>query len=335
MVRLAASRAVTPIIEPMRPSRPPDPPARPASSAAAILVVALGRARVDRHERRRAAVVLTAGRLGPRGPGLRHERQGRHAAASSWSSRPAGSGSSRTASCCRPRSSTSRTMVGYGGERGLLGLAFHPSSRRTARSTSTGPLERRRGGQRQYQVASTNPDVAVRTSARRIMTIAPAVHEPQRRDARLRPDGYLYIGIGDGGGGGDPGNRAQNRQLAARQDPADQRQRHDRHAPVPDPGDNPYVGRTGRDEIWSSACATRGASRSIASPATCGSATSARTRYEEIDRAIGQRPATGAASTSAGGAMEGRHCYSPSTGCSTSGQDAAGRRVQPRRRAAR
>ena len=39
------------------------------------------------------------------------------------------------------------------------------------------------------------------------------------------PDGYLYIGLGDGGSGGDPMNNAQNPEHAARQDAAHRRQR--------------------------------------------------------------------------------------------------------------
>ena len=38
--------------------------------------------------------------------------------------------------------------------------------------------------------------------------------------ARVRPDGYLYVGIGDGGGGDDPGAATRRTWTAARQDPA-------------------------------------------------------------------------------------------------------------------
>ena len=143
-------------------------------------------------------------------------------------------------------------MVGYGGERGLLGLAFHPSyktngafyvnwtlkSGDAAVNAVQGLLDEPRRG-RPDQLAAA-PDHR------------PAEHEPQRRHARLRAtDGYLYIGDGRRRWRRRPEQQRPERQRAARQDPADQRQRHDRRQPVPDPGDNPYVGRTGRDEIWS------------------------------------------------------------------------------------
>ena len=73
------------------------------------------------------------------------------------------------------------------------------------------------------------------------------------------PDGLLYVGMGDGGSGGDPENRAQN--LATGLGKLLKT--------------NVAVARpAGRSPA--TACATRGASRSTARPATSGSATSAR-----------------------------------------------------------
>ena len=86
---------------------------------------------------------------------------------------------------------------------------------------------------------------------------------PNHNGGQLQFDrhGYLYVGMGDGGSGGDPENRAQNlsSQLGKllRIDPKRASTR------------------------WRSSatgCATRGGSRSTARPATSGSATSARTR---------------------------------------------------------
>ena len=114
------------------------------------------------------------------------------------------------------------------------------------------------------------------------------------------PDGYLYIGMGDGGGGGDPSNRAQNvNSLLGKM------LRIDVNGTIGGaqyriPATNPYVGRTGRDEIWSRGLRNPWRwSRSTASPATCGSATSARTgtRRSTVRR---RRPGAGAASITAG-----------------------------------
>ena len=64
------------------------------------------------------------------------------------------------------------------------------------------------------------------------------------------PDDYLYIGAGDGGPSGDPQDNAQDKNLLLgkllRIDPAKTRRK-----PYSVPKDNPFVGKPGRDEIYS------------------------------------------------------------------------------------
>src|SRR4029079_13977144 len=66
------------------------------------------------------------------------------------------------------------------------------------------------------------------------------------------PDGYLYVGVGDGGGSNDPPNNAQNinvllgKILRIDVDHPDPRA----GTVYSSPSDNPYVGRGGRDEIF-------------------------------------------------------------------------------------
>ena len=64
------------------------------------------------------------------------------------------------------------------------------------------------------------------------------------------PDGKLYVGVGDGGSGGDPQGHGQNRAtllgdiLRIDVDAGD---------PYAIPADNPYVGQSAsRNEIWAS-----------------------------------------------------------------------------------
>ncbi len=100
-------------------------------------------------------------------------------------------------------------LITSGGEQGLLGLAFHPryaSNGRffvnyTNRSGSTVISEFR---------VSANPNVANPASRRRLMLISQPFPNHNGGMVAFGPDGYLYIGMGDGGSGGDPGNRAQN-----------------------------------------------------------------------------------------------------------------------------
>jgi len=97
------------------------------------------------------------------------------------------------------------------GEQGLLGLAFHPSYRSNGRFyiyyTDT-------GGSlviAEYRRSSTNANRAS-TTERRLLRIAhPDQANHNGGQLAFGPDGYLYIGTGDGGGGGDPNENGQKR----------------------------------------------------------------------------------------------------------------------------
>ena len=112
------------------------------------------------------------------------------------------------------------------------------------------------------------------------------------------PDNMLYIAFGDGGSGGDPNGNGQNKNTAARQDPAHQPDARLR-VPVLDPARQPVrrAVRTPGGMSGCTACATRGSSRSTRRRATCGSATSARVSTR---RSTSPPPATRRARTGAG-----------------------------------
>ncbi len=99
------------------------------------------------------------------------------------------------------------------GERGLLGLAFHPNYAQngyvfvyyTDRSGNS-VLER-------YTVSSANPDVADFASARTILgPLTQPFSNHNGGSLFFGPKGYLHLSLGDGGSGGDPGCRAQDGQ---------------------------------------------------------------------------------------------------------------------------
>ena len=101
-------------------------------------------------------------------------------------------------------------LVSTGSEQGLLGLAFHPSYKTNGffyvnftRLDGATVIQR-------YTVSSGNPDVADRSSARKILIVAQPFANHNGGMLAFGKDGYLYIGMGDGGSGGDPGNRAQS-----------------------------------------------------------------------------------------------------------------------------
>ncbi len=102
-------------------------------------------------------------------------------------------------------------LISTGGERGLLGLAFHPNYLENGyfylnyTNTSGNTVIAR------YQV-SANPNQANPLSATVLMTIPQPYSNHNGGHLAFGPDGYLYIGMGDGGSGGDPQNYAQNPQ---------------------------------------------------------------------------------------------------------------------------
>ncbi len=213
-----------------------------------------------------------------------------------------------------------RGAISTGGERGLLGLTFDPQFPAapyiyvnfTDRSGNTA-ISR-------YTIGS-NPNVADRSSGVRILTIGQPYANHNGGNIEFGPDGYLYIGMGDGGSGGDPGNRAQNvNSLLGKMLRIDVHHgTRTRHYTVPD--NNPYVGRTGNDLIWSRGL--RNPWRWSFDPATkalwIGDV--GQNRWEEIDRSLvsGSTPA-GRAANYGWSVMEGRACFKPSSGCSTSGK---------------
>jgi glucose/arabinose dehydrogenase len=136
-----------------------------------------------------------------------------------------------------------------GGEQGLLGIAFHP------RYAENGRLfvdyTRRGDGATvvaEFRRSAADPDRVDPDSERVLLTIAQPFSNHNGGALRFGPDGYLYIGMGDGGSANDPGNRAQDtRDLLGKILRIDV----DRGAPYAIPPDNPFAnGVGGRAEIW-------------------------------------------------------------------------------------
>lgn len=139
------------------------------------------------------------------------------------------------------------TLISNGGERGLLGVAFHPEYATNGyfyinyTNTAGNTVIAR------YTRSSTNESVADPASASIILTIDQPFDNHNGGCLRFGPDGYLYIGMGDGGSGGDPNNNAQNiNSLLGKMLRIDV----DGTAPYSIPEGNPFIGIDGADEIW-------------------------------------------------------------------------------------
>ncbi|MCX7797627.1 MAG: PQQ-dependent sugar dehydrogenase [Melioribacter sp.] len=99
----------------------------------------------------------------------------------------------------------------FGGEQGLLGLAFHPDFKNNGyffvNYTTRNP---RRTIISRFEVSKNNPNVADKNSELVLMQIEQPYSNHNGGQLAFGPDGYLYISLGDGGSAGDPQNNAQN-----------------------------------------------------------------------------------------------------------------------------
>lgn len=139
-----------------------------------------------------------------------------------------------------------KSKIKTGGEMGLLGLAFHPKVSENKFfyinyvDKSLNTIIAR------YTISATTGR-ADPASEKIILKVKQPYDNHNGGDLAFGPDGYLYIGLGDGGSGGDPQNRAQNKNdllgkmLRINVDAGD---------PYTNPADNPYISGGGKAEIW-------------------------------------------------------------------------------------
>jgi glucose/arabinose dehydrogenase len=142
-----------------------------------------------------------------------------------------------------------RGMVSFdGAERGLLSIAFPPDYR-----TSRGfyvYYNDNAGNIRVDEFKRRGTTRAARGSQRHVIEIPHPVNANHNGGQLQFLGNFLYFGTGDGGSGGDPPNNAQNKDVLLgkllRIDPRPTGGR-----PYTVPSSNPFVGRPGRDEIYS------------------------------------------------------------------------------------
>lgn len=196
--------------------------------------------------------------------------------------------------------------ISAGGERGLLGLAFAPDY--ATSGIFLVDFTDQAGNTRLVRYAvSADPDRADPASADTLLTVAQPFANHNGGHLEFGPDGWLYFGLGDGGSGGDPGNRAQDGQSLL-----GKLLRLDVSGPValPAPG-NPFAGSAPRDEIWA---------LGLRNP-WCFSFDRLTGDLYIADVGQGAREEVDIAPAGSGGQnygwrlMEGTACYNPATGC--------------------
>ena len=138
-------------------------------------------------------------------------------------------------------------LTDSGGEQGLLGLAFGPEG-----TTAYINFTDNNGDTNVAELAVAGDGTFDAATLRTVLVVDQPYDNHNGGDLAFGPDGMLYIGLGDGGSGGDPERRATNMAellgKMLRIDPTTPSG--DLQYTIPD--DNPFVGTEGaRGEIWS------------------------------------------------------------------------------------
>jgi glucose/arabinose dehydrogenase len=194
-----------------------------------------------------------------------------------------------------------RDRLSTGGERGLLSMAFHPKYgtngyfyvNYTDRNGDT-RIER-------YHVG-TSPDIADPASAKLILSVKQPYANHNGGLVLFGPDGMLYIGMGDGGSGGDPQGNGQNRNallgkiLRIDVDHGD---------PYAIPSNNPHATAGGAKEIWATGMRNPWRFSFDVPSGLLIIGDVGQNAWEEIDAA----PASAAGLNYGWNTTEGTHCY--------------------------
>ncbi|HKN32187.1 MAG TPA: PQQ-dependent sugar dehydrogenase [Terriglobales bacterium] len=207
------------------------------------------------------------------------------------------------------------SQVDFGGEKGLLGLAFHPSYSQNRRFYVN--YDRVSGGQMQtviseFQASAINPNLADATTERILFTVVQPFPNHKGGQLVFGPDGFLYIGLGDGGSGGDPLRNGQSLQTMLGKMLRIDVDHTSSGLAYAIPPDNPFAAGGGLPEIWAYGLRNPWRFSFDRSTSRLFCADVGQDHYEEVD--ILQK----------GGdfgwnIMEGLHCFNPATGCNMNG----------------
>jgi glucose/arabinose dehydrogenase len=205
--------------------------------------------------------------------------------------------------------------VATGAEQGLLGLAFDPGYATNGRFVVHYTDVSGNTVVSLFHVSAGDPDQADPASETILLTVEQPFANHNGGQILFGPDGMLYIGLGDGGGGGDPGGRGQSvtdllgdiLRLDVTSGTA-----------YTVPADNPFVGRSdARPEVWSYGLRNPWRFTFDAATGDLYIADVGQNAWEEVDVATAADGA-GRGLNFGWSVTEGRHCYG-ATGCDQSG----------------
>jgi glucose/arabinose dehydrogenase len=201
------------------------------------------------------------------------------------------------------------SLVSTNSERGLLSVAFHPSYESNGfffvnYTNTEGDTVIAR-----YTV-SGDANVADQNSALVLLKITQPFQNHNGGQLQFGPDGYLYIGMGDGGSGGDPQNNAQNPgMLLGKMLRIDV----DGGVPYAIPASNPFVDNPeALDEIWAFGLRNPWRFSFDRQTGDLFIGDVGQSSWEEVDF---QRAISPGGENYGWRLMEGTHCYNPATDC--------------------
>jgi glucose/arabinose dehydrogenase len=204
------------------------------------------------------------------------------------------------------------SLVTAGGEQGLLGLAFHPEYEANGRFFVNYTDVNGDTVVAEYR-ASSGANHAQAGSARVLLRIDQPFSNHNGGAVVFGPDGFLYIGTGDGGSGGDPmGNGQRLDTLLGKLLRIDV----DGRRPYGIPANNPFRERRGaRSEIWASGLRNPWRFSFDPEAGTLWIGDVGQSAREEVDRV----PADRGGLNYGWNVMEGDLCFEPPSGCDARG----------------
>lgn len=207
--------------------------------------------------------------------------------------------------------------IASGGERGLLGVAFHPDYPSDPRFFVDYTDVDGNTVVSQFRVSAADPDIATPDSETVLLHITQPYANHNGGAVEFGPDGMLYIATGDGGSAGDPGGNGRRRDtLLAKILRIDVDGSPGYGNTYTVPLDNPFVAVAGaRPEIWLTGLRNPWRMRFDRATGDLWIGDVGQNAWEEIDVTR-----AGDAGLDFGwNTMEGFHCFQPSNGCGQAG----------------
>ncbi|WP_299335639.1 PQQ-dependent sugar dehydrogenase [uncultured Psychroserpens sp.] len=208
-------------------------------------------------------------------------------------------------------------VINFGGEQGLLALAFHPDYTTNGfffvnYIDNSGDTVISRFTRSTTDTADPNSEVV-------LLNIAQPFSNHNGGDLHFGTDGYLYISLGDGGSGGDPGNRSQRLDTLLgkllRLDVDVTQTQIDAGTTYLIPTDNPFVSNsTALDEIWANGLRNTWKFSFDRSTGDLWTADVGQQNIEEINKVA---PSSTGGENYGWKCFEGNNVFSNVTGCST------------------